>query len=165
MPVNITCRACHQVVAALDSMAGKKAVCPNCRTVFAIAEQFAPAAIVDPIPSETASPEPSSDHEIPSSLDIIQPPQMNSQIKHEKAALCLVVMVNIFFRYDWRRLPTCTHLWFVFFLFFLPWVNVACNGRTLLTQTGLQTVTARSRWIRSSRKWRAIIEACNTKTC
>jgi hypothetical protein len=139
MPINVTCYACNQVVAAPDSMAGKKAVCPNCRGVIAIPEQFAPAAIVDPIPSDKASPDPSSDHEIPTSLDIIQPPQKDSQTKDEKAALRIVVMVYVFFRYDWRRLPTCAHLWFVFFLFFLPWVNVSCNGRTLLTQTGLQT--------------------------
>ena len=139
MPINLTCHACNQVVAAPDSMAGKKGVCPNCRAVIAIPEQAAPAAIVDPIPNDKALPEPPSHDEIPASVDIAQAPQTDSQADEEKAALRILRMVYVFFRYDWRRLPTCAHLWFVFFLFFLPWINISCNGRTLVTQTGLQT--------------------------
>jgi hypothetical protein len=120
-------------------MAGKKSVCPNCRVAIAIPEQFAPAVIVDPHSDDKPSPVPLSDSEPPASLDIVKPPDIDTRAEEEKAALRIVVMVFGFFRYDWRRLPTCAHLWFVFFLFFLPWVNVSCNGRTLLTQTGLQT--------------------------
>jgi hypothetical protein len=137
MPINVTCHACNQVVAAPDAMAGKKAVCPNCRAVIAIPEEFAPAAIADPTPHDKSSPEPPSDHEIPTSLDITSP--RDAQAEEEKAALRILGMVYVFCRDDWRRLPTCAHLWFALFLFFLPWINISCNGRTLVTQTGLQT--------------------------
>ena len=109
-------------------MAGKKAVCPNCRAVLAVPE-LPTAALAAP----------TSDHDISTSLDITGPPEADAQAADEKAALRIVRLVYVFFRDDWRRLLTCSQLWLVFFLFFLPWVNLSCNGRTLVTQTGLQT--------------------------
>src|SRR5712692_5290994 len=139
MLITVTCNACNQTVAAPESMAGKNAVCPSCRAVIAIPEEFAPATMVETNPNEKSSPEQHSDHEIPGSLDIAKAPEIDARGEEEKAALRMVRMVYVFFRDDWRRLPTCGHLWLAFFLVFLPWINISCNGRTLVTQTGLQT--------------------------
>jgi hypothetical protein len=56
----------------------------------------------------------------------------------EQAALRVVRILYVMLRDDWRRLFTCAHLWPALVLFFLPFVNVSCNNRTLLTQSGLQ---------------------------
>jgi hypothetical protein len=130
MPINVTCPSCNQSVAAPEAMAGKKAACPNCRAVLAVPELLT-AALAEPAVVD----------DIPASLDIAGPTQSASQAEDEKAALRLGRLVYVFFRDDWRRLLTCAHLWLVFFLFFFPWVNISCSGRTLATQTGLQTFT------------------------
>ncbi len=113
-------------------MAGKRAVCPNCRAVIPISEEFAPVRITASEPIEMPMPDPVS-------LDIARPPQIDTQGEDEKAALRVLRLVYVFCRRDWRRLPTCPHLWLAFLLFFLPWVNLSCNSRTLVTQTGLQS--------------------------
>jgi hypothetical protein len=56
----------------------------------------------------------------------------------QHAALRVVRIIYVILRDDWRRLFTCAHLWPALFLFFLPFVNVSCNNRTLLSQSGLQ---------------------------
>jgi hypothetical protein len=127
MPIHITCPSCNQTVAAPESMAGKKAVCPNCRAVIAVPEQFVPTAAVAPQPVE-----------LPPMMQPTSP--VDSRAEEEKAVLRILRLVYIFCRDDWRRLPTCGHLWLVFFLFFLPWVNLSCNSRTLISQTGWQTM-------------------------
>jgi hypothetical protein len=104
-------------------MAGKNALCPNCKAVIAIPEAEMQIAPWTP-----------TDQEIPTSLDI----SARAPTDDEKAALRVVRNIYVFFRDDWRRLLTCAHLWPVFFLFFLPWVNLSCSGRTIATQTGLQ---------------------------
>lgn len=135
MPIHVTCTACNQMVAAPESMAGKKAVCPNCKAVIAIPEQYVPAQIVEPEPPSLSP----SSHDLGSSLDIAHPPTIDARTEEEKEALRALRFVYLFFRDDWRRLPTCGHLWLAFFLFFLPWVNISCNGRTLATQSGFQS--------------------------
>jgi hypothetical protein len=135
MPINVTCSTCNQTVAAPESMAGKKAVCPNCKGIIAIPEQFAPAKVVEP---ETGA-EPPSEHPRPASLDLTQPPTIDTQAAEEAAALAWLRLAYVFIRDDWRRLPTSGHLWLAFLLFFFPWINISCNGRTLGSQTGLQT--------------------------
>jgi hypothetical protein len=139
MPITVTCRACNQTVAAPDSMAGKKAVCPKCQASMSVPEQYAPAAIVDPHRSDKSLAEPLPIIDKPSSVDIAKPPDFDTRAEEEKATLEILRLVYIFFRDDWRRLPTCGHLWIAFGLFFLPWVNVSCNNRTLVSQSGLQT--------------------------
>jgi hypothetical protein len=137
MGINVTCSACNQAVAAPDSMAGKRAVCPNCKAVIAIPEQFVPATVSDPEPApEPVSAPPSSLHEPAPSLNIAN---SDTRAQDEQAALAWARRIYVFFRDDWRRIPTCTHLWFAFFLFFLPWVNISCGGQKVVSQTGLQT--------------------------
>ena len=140
MPIHITCSSCNQTVAAPESMAGKKAVCPNCRAVIAVPEQFVPAALADPDPIKPPPLKPPPNQEVPTSLDISKTPITDSQAEDEKAVLRILSRVYAFCRNDWRRLPTCGHLWLGFFLFLLPWVNLSCNGRTLVSQTGWQTM-------------------------
>lgn len=117
-------------------MAGKKAFCPSCKAVIAIPEQDVPVAVFEPQPVEMAA-APSA--EPTASLDITKPPGMVSRAEDERAALNIVRVIYVFVRSDGRRLATCPHLWLVFFLFFLPWLNISCNGRTVATQTGMQT--------------------------
>jgi hypothetical protein len=119
-------------------MAGKRAVCPNCKSVIEIPEKYVPALVV-PDPREASAHEPMTDAKVPPALDITKPAEQVSPAEEERAALRLVRFGYIFLRDDWRRLPTCSHLWFVFFLFFLPWINLSCNSRIIATQTGLQT--------------------------
>ena len=111
-------------------MAGKKAVCPNCRAIITVPE-MPTAAIAEPTPN----------HDISTSLDIASSPEADAQAADEKAALRILRLVYVFFRDDWRRLLTCAHLGPVFFLLFFPWLNISCVGRTIATQTGLQTCT------------------------
>lgn len=39
---------------------------------------------------------------------------------------------------EWRRVPSSLAHWLLVPLFFLPWINVSCNGQTVMTQSGLQ---------------------------
>ena len=128
MQINIHCPTCDQVVAAPDALAGKRVVCPSCKAVVAIPEK-APAIGMD----------------TPQVIDV--EPVVPLQIARvdvdphgadEKAGLRVLRIIYVILRDDWRRLFTCAHLWPALFLFFLPFVNVSCNNRTLLSQTGLQ---------------------------
>ncbi len=128
MPINIHCPTCDQVVAAPDALAGKRVVCPSCKAVVAIPEK--PAASVLDSPREI-------DVEPVAPLQIGRA-DVDPHGADEQAALRVVRIIYVILRDDWRRLFTCAHLWPALFLFFLPFVNVSCNNRTLLTQSGLQ---------------------------
>src|SRR5436305_1829079 len=102
MPIQVTCTACNQTVAAPESMAGKKAVCPNCKAVIAIPADFAPAAVVDPEPPVEAPARPPSSHDMPASFDITHLPTIDTRAEEEKAALRVLRLVYLFCRDDWR---------------------------------------------------------------
>ncbi|HZZ82854.1 MAG TPA: hypothetical protein VFE62_30420 [Gemmataceae bacterium] len=130
MPININCPTCDQVVSAPEAMAGKRVVCPNCKATVAIPDKPAakpaepvalPLVDVEPVPSLPIA-----------HADVAQ------HVADEQAALRVLRIVYVMLRDDWRRLFTCAHLWPALFLFFLPFVNVSCNGRTIVSQTGLQ---------------------------
>jgi phage FluMu protein Com len=135
MPINIHCPTCDQVVAAPDALAGKRVVCPNCKAVVAIPEKAAPAA----------NGAKSADLDALQAIDVEPAPPLqiakadvDQHGADEQAALRVVRIIYVMLRDDWRRLFTCAHLWPALFLFFLPFVNVSCNNRTLLSQSGLQ---------------------------
>lgn len=130
MAIHLHCPTCDQVVAAPDALAGKRVVCPNCKAVVAIPEKAAQAA-PDAEPLHVIDVEPADPREIAKA-------DVDAHAADERAALRVVRVLYVMLRDDWRRLFTCAHLWPALFLFFLPFVNVSCNNRTLLTQSGLQ---------------------------
>lgn len=139
MPITVTCPTCAESVAAPESMGGKKVVCPNCKGVITIPESFAPAELAEQAQAnERPAPASPSEHDMPAALDIAKPAATDTRADDEKAAIRIVRILYVMLRDDWRRLFTCAHLWPVFFLFFLPWINISCNGRTAFTQSGWQ---------------------------
>src|SRR5262249_47885 len=130
MPITINCPTCDQVVTAPDHLAGKRVLCPSCKATVTIPEK--PAGTTKP--AEPIGLPLVDDEPVQGSTPPITKADVEQHVADEQAALRVMRIVYVMLRDDWRRLFTCAHLWPALFLFFLPFVNVCCNGRPLASQ-------------------------------
>jgi hypothetical protein len=78
-----------------------------------------------------------------SSSSATAPAQIQNEVAPKPSAgqQPLVNRLGALFMSHWRRIPTSLTLWLALPLFFLPWINVTCNGRDYISQSGMQTAT------------------------
>lgn len=144
------CPACKSTLEAGVSHAGEKIRCLKCgqkllvptppnannKTVLApMVDQLAPApaaggweaAVAPPPPLLEASPD-------------ARPADRAEFARYASVALAMLRsgsrLKSIL---EWRRPLLANTLWPALLLFFLPWVNISCNGQVLLQQSGFQS--------------------------
>jgi hypothetical protein len=154
--MNFSCPTCTQVMQCPDEFAGRKAVCPKCgqkiliptpppplptasnkTTLGKLEENVSQSPVSIPVPVPQPPPPPL----LPTAqfADDGEPDSQAASSKAGAIAENLPAILLVILAKDWRRLLTCLHLWLGFLFFFLPWINISCDGRPMASQSGLQT--------------------------
>jgi hypothetical protein len=143
--IRFACPGCKTLLSVSDELAGRKATCPKCSEVAEV-PGFSAAPRMEATPARRSQRD--EDHwqdspsrpraGIPSEGKVVVELRSDSLSQATKPSFFRAFLTN-----HWRRIPTSMTLWLVLPLFFLPWIDVKCNGMKFIQQTGMQTCTGK----------------------